>query len=301
MRVLLIYKKHREAVGRHYETVFRRMGFDVETFDLYKAPRWTVRAYARIVLPPIKNMEISQVMDSLQGKPDLVFEIEGGNRHLAGWNAIGVPKMFYALDSHLVYGFHRKILNDFDYVFAAQKQFIPGFKKVKSEVFWLPHAADPEMHRKLELPKLFDIGFVGQLDPKGYPERIRLIRKLRDKYNVLAVHGVFDEHMAKVYSLSKIGFNKSMKDDLTLRPFEIMSCGTMAVTDRLDSIYELFEDKKHLITYSDEKELDEVIRYYLEHEEEREEIAIRGQEEVHRKHTYERRVQEILKVIGIRG
>jgi spore maturation protein CgeB len=37
-----------------------------------------------------------------------------------------------------------------------------------------------------------------------------------------------------------------------------------------------------------------------EHEGEREEIAVRGQEEVHQKHTYERRIQEILSVTGIR-
>ncbi len=300
MRVLLIYKKHQGALGKHYEMGFKRLGFDVETFNLSDAPRWIIRGNARIILRPLSNINICDLINSLKEKPDLVFEIDGGDRHLKGWDRIDIPKIFYAVDSHLVYGFHRNILNDFDYVFCAQKDFVAGFKEVKEEIFWLPLAAEPTIHTKLELPKLFDIGFVGSLDTKMHPERVKLLWKFREKYSVLAVEGVYEENVSKIYSLSKIGFNKSIRSDLNMRTFEIMSCGTLLITDKIDNgLYDLFKDKNHLVTYNDMKEADELIQYYVDNNEERENIAAKGQEEVWAKHTYDKRLNYILKMVKI--
>jgi spore maturation protein CgeB len=123
---------------------------------------------------------------------------------------------------------------------------------------------------------------------------------MSDKYNVLAVSGLHYENMAKVYSISKIGFNKSINKDLNMRIFEIMSCGTMLLTDKINNgMNDLFVNKKHLVMYENEEELNELVQCYLENEEEREKIAREGQKEVHAKHTYEHRAKQILKTVKV--
>jgi hypothetical protein len=83
------------------------------------------------------------------------------------------------VDTHLVFNFYKSIVNDFDYVFVAEKDYVSLLKEAKEDgmVYWLPLAADPEVHKKLKTPKLFDIGFVGNTNAKMHPERAKLLKK----------------------------------------------------------------------------------------------------------------------------
>jgi spore maturation protein CgeB len=80
-----------------------------------------------------------------------------------------------------------------------------------------------------------------------------------------------------------------------MRVFEAMSCGRLLLTDRANGILDIFSDKKHLIVYN-ENNLEELILYYLDNSEEREKIAKSGYNEVVEKHTYEKRLEKILKI-----
>jgi len=297
--ILMIHQNQKGTTAEYYLKALKKRGYDIKTFNSLIAPRWITK---KISIPLGKNISIQNVIKQFQEKPDIIIEFDGGLRHLAGYKKIDIPTAFYAVDTHLVSDFHKNIINDFDYVFVAQKDYVPLLKDAKEDgrVYWLPLAADPEVHKKFEAPKLFDVGFVGNMDPKLHPERAKLLRKMSAKYSVLAVSGLHYENMAKVYSVSKIGFNKSINRDLNMRVFEIMSCGTMLLTDKIDNgMNDFFENKKHLVMYENEEELNELVQYYLEHEEEREEIAKEGQKEVHEKHTYEHRAEQILKTVKV--
>ncbi|MDI6810218.1 MAG: glycosyltransferase [archaeon] len=296
--IVLIYTQTKGTLAEYYIKSLKKKGHYIETFDSLQAPRWITKG--RISIPIGKNISIQKVIKECQRKPDIVIEVDGATRHLSGYEKLDVPTVFYAIDTHLVFNFHKNIINTFDYVFVAQKDYVTLLKEVADNVFWLPLAADPEIHRKFDMPKLFDIGYVGQINPKIHPVRMRLLDTLKRKYDVIAVQDIHYENMAKVYSLSKIGFNKSIRGDLNMRVFEVMSSGTMLLTDKIDNgIEELFINKKHFVTYENEKELDELIQYYLKNEEEREKIAREGQKEVHEKHTYEHRAEQILKTVKV--
>ena len=143
----------------------------------------------------------------------------------------------------------------------------------------------------------FKIDFI---DPRKYLKRMRTLNKLAKKYSVLSVDNIWGENISKIYNISKIGFNKSLSGDLNMRVFEVMSCGTMLLTDRIENgITDIFEDKKHLVMYENEEELYELIEYYLINEDEREEIAKKGQSEVHKNHKYDNRVQYMLNKIKL--
>ncbi len=106
--------------------------------------------------------------------------------------------------------------------------------------------------------------------------------------------------MNEVYSASKIGFNYSINNDVNMRMFEIMSCGALLLTNRIDKksgIYDIFDEGKHIHTYRSKKQLLKLIDYYLENDIERKHKAGYGYSHVIGDHTYSHRVDFMLKCI----
>lgn len=81
------------------------------------------------------------------------------------------------------------------------------------------------------------------------------------------------------------------------RTFEISGCGGFQLTARTPAVEKLFTHGKHLIMSSSPEETIKLVDYYLKHEEERLEIATQGKAEVLAKHTYDKRVAQMLECI----
>jgi spore maturation protein CgeB len=60
----------------------------------------------------------------------------------------------------------------------------------------------------------------------------------------------------------------------------------------------MFEPGKEVIAYRTPEECTELIRHYLEHENEREEIARAGQQRTLKEHTTYQRMQELVDIVG---
>lgn len=106
--------------------------------------------------------------------------------------------------------------------------------------------------------------------------------------------------MPKVFHASKINLNITMRPietGLSLRIWDVLGCAGFLITNYQAEIPEYFEIGKELETYETPEELEEKIRYYLSHEEERVEIAINGYEKVKNYHTYEKRLTQMLKML----
>ena len=160
-------------------------------------------------------------------------------------------------------------------------------------VTWLPHACDPDVHHRWDARIEHDICFIGGIVPGS--ERERLVSELKRRFKMF-VGRAYLHDMARIYSESKIVFNKSLAGDLNMRVFEALSCGRLLLTDRIkNGLEELFADRRHLVLYDGLDDLIESARYYIEHEEERERIALEGQREVLSKHTYAHRAIQILR------
>ena len=102
--------------------------------------------------------------------------------------------------------------------------------------------------------------------------------------------------MARIYSASRIVFNRSIGNDVNMRVFEAVACGSLLVTNDLaeNGQAELFQDGVHLATYQDAEEMLEKIRHYLEHDDRREAIASAGRAEAIARHTYRHRMGRLL-------
>lgn len=109
------------------------------------------------------------------------------------------------------------------------------------------------------------------------------------------------KEMPKVFCLSRINLNmtsKAIKTGLPQRIWDILSCKGFVLTNYQSEIPEYFEIGRDLDTYASEEELIVKCRYYLEHEEERREIAERGFRKVQEFHTLEQRLDKMIDCIN---
>ncbi len=146
-------------------------------------------------------------------------------------------------------------------------------------------------------------------------ERIRLLNALAEQFNVdlytrsdtsplknvnlKGAASTFTE-MPKIFNLSKINLNftiKPIQTGLPLRIWDILGCGGFLLTNYQQEIPEYFEIGKDLETFGSSDELLEKARYYLEHEDERKEIAKNGYEKVKESHTWTHRISTMIETV----
>lgn len=251
------------------------------------------------------------------GKFDLHFWVDWGEDGLP-WQEWYPPKdggktIYVASDTHLDGGYRLKKAERFDHAFFNQQAGLDDFVKREFQqrptadwpisAQWLPHAAEPLAYPRIEILKKYDLCFIGHVNGENRIEALdRMFREFPNFYYG-ARHPAFPgknlfEDAAKRFSESRIVFNISVRDDINMRAFETLSTGSFLLTNALPTLGELFEDGKHLVTYTDLDDAVEKARYYLQHDDEREAIARAGHDEQRRKHTYDERVKTILKTVG---
>ena len=275
MKIALIFNKERaDTTGSYFEKVLRQSSHNIEHF-------WTEHSH------------------SIKPEFDLYFRIDHGDykydipEHLH-------PAAFLAIDTHLKKPYKKieKQVGHYDFIFCAQKDGVEKLKRRKKvNTCWVPFACDPEIHKKLNLAKKYDIGFVGTDGKKSL--RKVLLKELGKRYPRSFLGRAPFTDMSRIYSASKIVFNYSIRNDINMRMFEVMSCGALLITNRIkrNGFEELFQGGKHLITYRNRKELFKLIDYYLTHDKKREEIARDGHLLVTRNHTYKIRTEKLLNYI----
>lgn len=155
-----------------------------------------------------------------------------------------------------------------------------------------------------------DVIFVGS---KGYhpewPYRPQLINWLASSYSSRFKHfggdglgTVREAALNQLYGSSKIAVGDTLCIGFDYpyywsdRVYETLGRGGFLIHPYIKGMEEHFEDKKHLVfyEYGNFEQLKELIDYYLEHEDERENIRLAGHEHVKAHHTYKQRWEKIL-------
>lgn len=210
------------------------------------------------------------------------------------------PSVFWVSDTHLENSLKAiiKQAGRYDYVFCAMKDGLDALKKKGIDAHWSAAACDPGIHKKLNLEKRFDIGYVG--NDGGIPRKFYL-QEIRERYPNNFLGTAHYLKIGEIYSASKIGFNHIRPgESITMRCMEIMSCGAMLLVNRIKdgSAEDLgYKDGESLVYYDTPAQLFELIDYYLQHNEERERITEAGYKLTVSKHTYKHRLEEILSVV----
>ncbi len=100
-----------------------------------------------------------------------------------------------------------------------------------------------------------------------------------------------------IYAGTKINLNialKGIEGGTTQRIMDIMGAGGFVLTNYCEETAELFEEDKEIVMFRTPEELIQKVNYYLEHEEEREQIARAGHERAMNDYTYEKKIKKLL-------
>ena len=185
----------------------------------------------------------------------------------------------------------------------------------------LPYVGiDPELHYPqpvTDVPNeyLCDVAFVGTLVPeKLYGARIKALESLREfDLGIWSVHeapaslepfyrgSALGESMLQVLSSARISINVHgdfMRYGGNMRLFESAAVGAFQIVDDRPGVAEWFTVGEHLVTFSDTADLQEKVRYYLDHESERQAIAEAARQHVLAHHRVAQRLARVEELLG---
>jgi spore maturation protein CgeB len=108
---------------------------------------------------------------------------------------------------------------------------------------------------------------------------------------------VYGDNLIKVFKSSKIVLNVHKHFEISggnFRLFEIPSCNVFQIVDAKRDIGKYFHVGDEIVTFKNEFDLREKVKYYLEHHEERQKIANAGYTRAKKEHTLKDRMKIIL-------
>ncbi|GAB2694253.1 spore maturation protein cgeB [Paenibacillus thermoaerophilus] len=273
----------------------------------------------------------------LRERPDLVICLDGIAMDLKQIDRIrsaGFRTAVWLTDDPYFTDVTSKIALHFDYVFTLELNCVEFYKQIGCpQVHYLPLAADTAMFRprRVEPGLRRDVSFIGS----GYWNRVRAIdavspylaakrvRFVGQWWNRLRSYKRFardielnrwllPQDTAAAYNGSKIVLNiHRAHDDASYnnnrllipavspnpRTFEIAACGAFQLTDVREDIVRFYVPGEEIVTYQSPEDMVAKIEYYLTHESERREIAIRALRKTLEQHTYPKRLAELLRIV----
>lgn len=225
------------------------------------------------------------------------------------------PWAYYAIDTHLGYAYRRWKASQATLAFVAQKNAVEEFARDGVKADWLPLACDPEVHlnaqelverkglKPEDVAKRYAVAFVGYVrddNAVGFNNRVDYLDRLfREIPSFWFATNRFWEEMALRMVRAKVGFNVSVKSDLNMRVFEILSCGVPLLTNRdVVGIGDLFTEGQHYVGYKGLDEMVEKARWMLSGGVDLDELGRIGMNEVRNRHTYRHRMATVLEEIS---
>lgn len=117
-------------------------------------------------------------------------------------------------------------------------------------------------------------------------------------------HGGADSNtmMPQIIKCSKINLNmtnRPIKTGLPLRIFDLMGAGGFVISNYQAEIPEIFIPDEDIVLYDSIPDLLDKIGYYLEHDEERKQIAKNGYEKVKMYHSYDVKLAQMFRMAGL--
>jgi hypothetical protein len=138
-----------------------------------------------------------------------------------------------------------------------------------------------------------DVEVWGGQDVDSLPENSAIRHRNKGSVWGLAMYQVL--HQSKMTLNHHIGVAEGYANNMRL--YEATGVGTLLITDWKVNLHEMFEPGKEVVAYRTPEECAELIKYYLEHEDERAAIAAAGQRRTLSEHGYPRRMQELVDIV----
>jgi len=228
----------------------------------------------------------------------------------------------------------------FNFVSTSDVNGVRKFREAGvTNAIYSPFACNTSVYCKRELPKIYDVTFVGQY----HPYRAWSINYLRKKGIDVHVWGkgwpsgmVSLEEMVRIFNQSRINLNFSncvswdaryvftlfrpIKSSLRVwrqgmhaisradmktveqvkgRHFEINACGGFQLSYYVEGLEQMYVIGREIAIFATPEDLNEKIKYYLNNEKECMAVAQRGHVRTQSDHTMELRFQNIFEKLGL--
>lgn len=167
--------------------------------------------------------------------------------------------------------------------------------------------------------RIYPVSFIGSIS-RHHDERGKLIEGLCREFDIRIFgqgverlpegspvrqhHGgpAWGKQMYRILGRTKIALNHHIAIAgpyaNNMRLYEATGMGAMLLTDWKENLHEMFEPGREVAAYRNHDECFEMIRYYLDHQDERQAIAAAGQERTLKEHTYLKRMEEFTEIVG---
>lgn len=198
----------------------------------------------------------------------------------------------------------------FDLVTTTANSALPKYRQIglASKVIKSQWACNHELYRPQDIPADIDVSFVGM----NHGNRQEVLASLGEQGLPIEIYGygwpdrprVSFPEMTALFSRSKINLNLSNSSVMTGqqikgRNFEVPACNAFLLTAQADNLEEYFVPDKEVVVYQDEGDLLEKARFFLAHDDLRQDIAKAGYRRVLAEHTWHHRFTAIFQVAGL--
>ncbi|MGE5527737.1 MAG: glycosyltransferase [Patescibacteria group bacterium] len=210
-----------------------------------------------------------------------------------------------------------------DYVFTNTIELLEVYRGLGKKADLLLFGCDPPFHRRVAAVDAYrhDVIFVGANYERRHEAARYMVQPLIDAgfdlmlwgqwwpdedkpFHVPArYHGGYlpYDQLPAAYASAKIVLGLHLDDtsitQTSVRTYEVLGCGAFYLTQYTKAHANLFQRGVHLEWAADGEEVVRLVRYYLDHDEEREKIALAGQEEVYRHHTVAQRARRMIDLL----
>ncbi|MDP6507162.1 MAG: glycosyltransferase, partial [Planctomycetota bacterium] len=232
-------------------------------------------------------------------EPDLVIWLCHYNPIPEGIEHSPYPTVATVGDWNLLFTSFKDDLKRFDWI-VTDKSGVEmlrrgGFENVD---YWPMFAHDVYNHRRMEnVERIYDVVMIGNFNHSIQRDRshwLHRLAKLKNRFDIHLLCGIYGEDYTRLLNQAKIVFNRSIRGEMNMRAYEATACGALLFMeeDNLE-INDFFKDRVECVLYNEDN-LEELIEYYLTHDEERERIAEAGYQRVQQEtqhHHFERLVE----------
>jgi tetratricopeptide (TPR) repeat protein len=168
-----------------------------------------------------------------------------------------------------------------DYIFTDRTSLDVLAKMGFSNVGYGPlFGFDPGRFRRIDgLPRMYDVTFTGSFNSNIQTDRLPYLRRLAEldkRFHIRLCHSLWGDEYVRVLSQSKIVFNRTIKGEMNMRAFEAPACGALLfIEEENKEIRDFLEPGRECVCYNDHN-FEDLLTYYLEHEDQRASIAEAG-------------------------
>ena len=209
------------------------------------------------------------------------------------------PRVLYFPDDILIYPNYAKFIkyigHCYDIVYTFDREAIPTFHTLGCKnVKWMPSWTGDDLFYDKKLERDIDVSFVGSFNEY----RIKMMNTVKyyfkDKH-LCFKEGVYGDEYVNLLNRSKVVINaaQGLVSGVSQRIFEATACNALVITNYCEELFLLF-NKDQIISWKTLEEMIKLLNFYLDNDNIREDIAMRGFTQTIGNHLVQHRFRKMI-------